>query len=202
MKKILKKLIVPIFFSTLLAILLSVFPTAEDMQIYDKVIRLHVLANSDSEKDQSLKLKVRDGILSTVESLTAKCQTKEEAEAVLKENADIIKTAAENVLNENGSDLSVEILIGREKYPTREYGSLRLPSGEYCSLRVMLGEAEGKNWWCVLFPPLCTGSAVKVEEELAQVGFTPGQVKVITDSSSPKYKLKFKILEIIGSLFS
>lgn len=157
MKKLLKRLIIPIFISITLAILLSVFPTAEDMQIYDKVIRLHVLANSNSEEDQALKLKVRDGILTTVEALTDSCQTKEEAEAVLRENADIIKAKAEQVLGENGSDASVEILIGQEKYPTREYGSLRLPSGEYCSLRVMLGEAEGKNWWCVLFPPLCTG---------------------------------------------
>ncbi len=201
MKKILKNLLIP-FFALLLLTAAAIFPTAEDMQIYDKVVRLHVIANSDSEYDQSLKLKVRDGILATVEDLTENCRSKEEAERTLCENSGIIKSAAEKVLSDNGSSLTVSIEIGREKYPTREYGKLRLPSGEYCSLRVMLGEAEGKNWWCVLFPPLCTGSAVDPKEELLQVGFTPGQVEIITESESPRYKLKFKILEIFGSIFS
>ncbi len=186
----------------LLLTAMAVFPTASDMEIYGKVIRLHVIANSDSEYDQALKLKVRDGILSTVEELTRGCKTKDEAERVLAENGDVIKEAAYRVLAENGSELSVSVDIGQEKYPTREYGTLRLPSGKYCSVRIKLGEADGKNWWCVLFPPLCLNSSVKQEEELLQVGFTPDQVGIITESSSPKYKIKFKILEIIGSLFS
>ena len=196
-----KKLLIPIIAALLLAAL-AVFPTASDMEIYGKVIRLHVIANSDSEYDQSLKLKVRDGILSTVEELTRGCKTKNEAERVLRENSDSIKDAAYRVLEENDSDLSVDIDIGEEKYPTREYGELRLPSGKYCSVRVKLGNANGKNWWCVLFPPLCLNSSTKQEEELLQVGFTPDQVGIITESSSPKYKIKFKILEILGSLFS
>ncbi len=196
-----KKLLIPII-AVLLLTALTVFPTASDMEIYGKVIRLHVIANSDSEYDQELKLKVRDGILSTVEELTRGCKTKDEAERVLRENSGEISDAAYRVLEENGSDLSVSIDIGQEKYPTREYGTIRLPSGTYCSVRVKLGEADGKNWWCVLFPPLCLNSSTKQEEELLQVGFTPDQVGIITESSSPKYKIKFKILEIIGSLFS
>ncbi len=196
-----KKLLIPLT-ALILLTAMAVFPTASDMEIYGKVIRLHVIANSDSEYDQALKLKVRDGILSTVEELTRGCKTKDEAERVLTENSDVIKEAAYRVLAENGSELSVSVDIGQEKYPTREYGNLRLPSGKYCSVRVKLGEADGKNWWCVLFPPLCLNSSVKQEEELLQVGFTPDQVGIITESSSPKYKIKFKILEIIGSLFS
>ncbi len=196
-----KKLLIPLIAALLLTVI-ALFPTATDMEIYDKVIRLHVIANSDSEYDQALKLKVRDGILSTVEEVTRGCKSKDEAEKVLAENSDAIKDAAYEVLAENGSDLTVNIDIGQEKYPTREYGSVKLPAGKYCSVRVMLGEAEGKNWWCVLFPPLCTASATEPEEELLQVGFTPGQVEIITESSSPRYKIKFKILEIIGKLFS
>lgn len=196
-----KKLLIPII-AVLLLTALTVFPTASDMEIYDKVIRLHVIANSNSEYDQELKLKVRDGILSTVEELTRDCKTKDEAEKVLTENSGEIKDAAYRVLEENGSDLSVSIEIGKEKYPTRDYGDLRLPSGTYCSVRVKLGDADGKNWWCVLFPPLCLNSSVKSEDALLQVGFTPDQVGIITESSSPKYKIKFKLLEIIGSLFS
>jgi stage II sporulation protein R len=196
-----KKLLIPLTALILIAAL-AVFPTASDMQIYEKVIRLHVIANSDSAEDQALKLKVRDGILSTVEELTRGCKTKEEADRVLSGNSDAIKEAALRVLKENGSDLSVGVVIGQEKYPTREYGEIRLPSGKYCSVRVKIGEAGGKNWWCVLFPPLCLNSSTKQKEELLQVGFTPDQVGIITESSSPKYKVKFKILEIIGNLFS
>ncbi len=196
-----KKLLIPMI-AVLLITALAIIPTASDMEIYDKVIRLHVIANSDSEADQALKLKVRDGILETVEELTQNCKNKEEAEQVLRENSDAILESANRVLHENGSNLSASIEIGQEKYPTREYENLRLPSGKYCSVRVKLGDADGKNWWCVLFPPLCTSSAVEQKEELLQVGFTPDQVGIITESSSPKYKIKFKILEIIGSLFS
>ncbi len=196
-----KKLLIPII-AVLLLTALTVFPTASDMEIYGKVVRLHVIANSDSDEDQALKLKVRDGVLATVEELTRGCKSKAEAERVLTENSDAIKEAACRVLNENGSSYSVSIEIGEEKYPTRDYGSIKLPAGKYCSVRVKIGEADGKNWWCVLFPPLCTASATEQKEELLQVGFTPDQVGIITESSSPKYKVKFKILEIIGKLFS
>ena len=185
-----------------LVLLLTALPIKSDAEIYDKVIRLHVLANSDSEEDQALKLKVRDSLLVVAATLTEGCESREEAEAILKENAEILRQDAEATLSENGSELPVRVEIGRESYPTREYEGLRLPAGEYCSLRVMIGEAEGQNWWCVLFPPLCLGTSVKVEEEMVSVGFTPGQVKVLTDSDTPKYRLRFKILEILGSLFS
>lgn len=202
MKKILIKLIIPVSSLLLAAFLISAIPTESDFEIYGKVVRLHVLANSNSESDQALKLKVRDELLLYVEELTSGCKSREEAEAILKSNLDEIKTEAEKALIKNGSTLSASVSIGKEKYPSREYDGVRLPAGEYCSLRVMLGEAEGKNWWCVLFPSLCRGGATTVEEKLVDVGFTPGQVQIITDSDSPRYKLKFKILEIIGSWFS
>ena len=114
--------------------------------------------------------------------------------------SEIVKQA-EKTLRDNGSDYHVSALIGKENYPTREYGDIRLPAGNYSSLRVMIGKAEGKNWWCVLFPPLCTGTA-KPDDTLVAAGFTPGEVRILTDSESPEYTLKFRILEIFGSLFS
>lgn len=202
MKQQIKKLWIPMGILLTLVLLLTALPVKTDAEIYDKVIRLHVLANSDSEEDQALKLKVRDSLLVVAATLTEGCERREEAEAILKENAEILRQDAEATLSGNGSELPVRVEIGRESYPTREYEGLRLPAGEYCSLRVMIGEAEGQNWWCVLFPPLCLGTSVKVEEEMVSVGFTPGQVKVLTDSDTPKYRLRFKILEILGSLFS
>ncbi len=202
MKKLFKILLTPIITLMAALALISVVPTPSDLEIYDKVVRLHVLANSDSEEDQALKLKVRDGILDTVSRITEDCQNKDDAERELRENIDAITSAAEKTLRENGSMAEVTVEIGREKYPTREYEDMRLPAGTYCSVKVNIGKAEGRNWWCVLFPPLCTGTAVRVEEEMVEAGFTPDQVKIITDSKSPKYRLKFKLLEIIGSIFS
>ena len=196
-----KKLLIPLICLLILGAI-SVFPRSTDYELYDKIIRLHVLANSNSKEDQELKLKVRDGMLDTVASLTEGCTSKSEAEAVLKASTELLKENAEATLRENGSSYSVTVTVGQEKYPEREYEGLRLPSGEYCSLRVMIGEAEGRNWWCVLFPPLCVGSASSVKEELVSVGFTPDQIRVLTDTDSPKYRIRFKILDIIGSIFS
>ena len=195
-----KKLLIPIAAIILIAVCL--FPTGEDMKIYDSLIRLHVIADSDSPRDQELKLKVRDALLSEVAALTENCGSRDEAEALLRDNAEYFEEISERTLRENGSDDSVTVSVGWEKYPERSYEGLRLPSGEYCSMRVMIGEAEGKNWWCVLFPPLCVGSATEVEEKLVSVGFTPDQVKVLTDTGSPKYRIRFKILDVLGSIFS
>ena len=196
-----KKLLVPLICILILGAI-SVMPRSSDYSLYDKIIRLHVLANSDSESDQALKLKVRDGMLDTVAQLLEECKSKDEAEAVLRESIGVLRENAEQTLKENGSSYTVTVSVGQEKYPEREYEGLRLPSGEYCSLRVMIGEAEGKNWWCVLFPPLCVGAASGVKEELISVGFTPDQIRVLTDTESPKYRIRFKILDIIGSIFS
>ena len=178
-----------------------ILPVNGEREIYDKVIRLHVIANSDSERDQALKLKVRDAILKKVSAYTEGCADRNEAEAEIAAHTDEIKTEAEKTLRENGCELAVTVKLGTENYPTREYGDVRLPAGDYCSLRVMIGEAEGQNWWCVLFPPLCTGAA-SASEELISAGFTPDEVRILTDSDSPEYILKFRILEILESLFS
>ncbi len=181
---------------------LVLLPVRQDAEIYDKVIRLHVLAHSDSEEDQALKLTVRDALLTEVAALTESCEDREEAEAVLAQKTDALRQIAEEALREQGCDRPVSVVIGRETYPTRAYEGLRLPAGTYCSLQVKIGEAEGRNWWCVLFPPLCVGSASQTKEEMVSAGFTPGQVKVLTDAESPRYVLRFKLLEVLGSLFS
>lgn len=202
MKKRRKSVLRPLLLLFLVIALLDILPVHGEAEVYDKIIRLHVIANSDTEEDQALKLKVRDELLTVVAALTEDCRDKAEAEKILKDSTDLLLSEARRVLVENGSAQSVAVEIGQESYPTREYEGVRLPAGEYCSLRVMLGEAEGQNWWCVLFPPLCVGSATKVEEEMISVGFTPGQVKVLTDTDSPKYVLRFKFLEVLGKLFS
>ena len=201
MKHFSKKAGILFLLTALLAAFLYALPLHGEGEIYQKVLRLHVIANSDSEEDQALKLKVRDTVLSLVAECTSELKTREEAESAVSSRLEELRAAAEETLRENGCPLPVSVSLGREAYPTREYEDLRLPAGIYSSLRVKIGEAEGKNWWCVLFPPLCTGTAT-AREELVQAGFTPGQVRVLTDSESPEYVLRFKILEFFGSLFS
>ena len=176
-----------------------VLPINGEEEIYDKVIRLHILANSDSDEDQRVKLLVRDSLLEYVSCLIADAEDIEAAKAIISEHIGDIETVAENVLINEGFGDSASAEIGYEVYPERGYDGLKLPAGEYCSLRVSIGRAEGHNWWCVLFPPLCL-SASKPKDVLVQAGFTENQVRILTDSDNPKYVLRFKFLEVLQSL--
>ena len=182
----------------LLVAALLILPIHGEAAVYDSVIRLHVLANSDSEADQTLKLLVRDAVLGEAQMLLEGTKTREEAEAVLAQNLGGIEHAATACLRQNGSEDRVSVTLGEEEYPTRVYENLAFPSGEYLSLRVCIGQARGQNWWCVLFPPLCLSAATtkaEAEEVFLSAGLSEQQYRIITDSESTKYKLRFKILE-------
>ncbi len=163
------------------------------------MVRLHVIANSDSEEDQALKLKVRDAVLAEAENISA--DNMEEACERIEAARDSLAKAAEKVIKEEGYGYRVEIELGEEKYPEREYEDFTLPAGKYTSLRVKIGEAEGKNWWCVLFPPLCTKSAEEREEAFISTGFSGEQYEAITKPEKKSYKIKFKLLEILMDIF-
>ena len=195
---IMKKLIAGLAALLIIAALVPLLPTAEDAEIYNKTVRLHVIANSDSAEDQALKLKVRDAILTQIAPLLEGTDNKEDAESILKDNIDFIQQTAQQTVYDEGFDNSVHIDFDREYYPRREYEAVTLPAGHYLSMQVKIGENKGKNWWCVLFPMLCTTSA-KPEDELTQAGFTLNQIRLITDSDSARYKIKFKFLEIFDS---
>ncbi len=188
-------------FVFVLAVLTPLLPLEGEAQIYDEAIRLHVLANSDSDEDQALKLAVRDAVLEDVSLILENCNTRYEAEQAVRSSEDIIKESAQKIIKDNGYNYKVNITFANEYYPTKEYEGVSMPAGTYLSLKVMIGQAEGQNWWCVLYPPLCTGSA-SPEDTLSEAGFTPSQIRILTEGESPKYKLKFKFLEILESLFS
>ena len=188
--------------AAMLLLVIGLLPVHGEEEIYNKVVRLHVLANSDSEEDQAVKLAVRDAILDVTVPLLQGCKTKEEAVALLEENRILLTETAQTVLREEGFDDAVSIEMGLEEYPTRTYDSLCFPAGEYVSMRVSLGEGEGQNWWCCLFPPLCLGAATvnekTAEDACISVGFTPTQYKIITESDKPVDRARFKILELFG----
>ena len=180
------------------ALVLSVIPCFGESEIYNNTLRLHVIAESDSTEDQSLKLGVRDTVLATVSEKLESCTSFDDAYAAVASMTGIIELAAEDYLRENGSSCSVKVELGREDYPRRDYGDTSLPAGEYTSLRVVIGEGEGKNWWCVLFPSVCMGFA-KDMDEYAAVGFTPREYKVITGESGG-WKIRFRLLEILSDV--
>lgn len=169
-----------------------VLPGAES-RVYDSFIRLHILANSDSAADQALKLKVRDAILAAEVFGTAKDIAAAESEslAAAKTAVDI----ANSVLKEAGVTYKASLVYGKERYPTRQYGDIVLPAGTYKSLRIVLGDGDGQNWWCVLFPPLCVGGAKK--DTLSASGMESGALRVF-ETGNTRYRFKFKLLEMFS----
>lgn len=190
--------------AVLLVAALSILPVHGEAGLYDNVIRLHVLANSDSTADQALKLRVRDAVLEESRLVLQGASTREEAEARLSAALPQIKAAAEAAVAAAGVRAPVSVTLTPERYPTREYESLAFPAGEYLSLRVMLGEAEGANWWCVLFPPLCLSAATdekSAETACLSAGLSEEQYRLIADAdTNAKYKLRFKLLEVIEGI--
>ena len=166
----------------------------------DKVVRLHVLANSDSEADQSLKLTVRDAVLAETEVLLEGVENRDTAAQVLRAQLPQLRRTAERTKAEQGSHYPVEVRLETAEFPTKTYDGFALPAGEYLALRVLIGEAAGQNWWCVVFPPLCSAAASEVGETAVAAGMSGEQVRLITEEEG--YVLKFKCVELWQQLRS
>ena len=198
-----KKLLSCIICILLSTLLISALPVDGEEKLYDNVIRLHIIANSNSDEDQELKLKIRDEILMRYSERLASVQSIERAEEEVLCLLEDIRETARKVCEREGYDYAIEIDLGTEYYPTREYGELHFPAGNYTSLRVIVGEGEGKNWWCVLFPPLCVSTAYGdtiYADDSVPVGLTPEQYRIISKSDDVKYVVKFKVLELLEGL--
>lgn len=180
-------------------VLNSIIPTKQEADIYNSTIRLHVIANSDSEQDQNVKLKVKDEILKRMEDYEA--STKEQALDIIERDKENLAKIAKECLKNEGFDYPVSIEIGNESYPSKDYEGFSLPAGNYTSLRVIIGNGEGQNWWCVLYPPLCSSVAIEYDKEASiEAGLSKDQYNLITGASS-EYKVKFKLLELASQAF-
>lgn len=186
-------------YGLVLCFLWVILPVSADSEIYSRVIRLHVLADSDKEEAQEVKLAVRDALLSYGEELFSDCQSREEAVALLGRERKAMESYVNQLLEQWGLSYRAQVSLSEEHYGTREYGGFRLPAGEYLSLRVILGRGEGKNWWCVMFPPVCL-SCARPEDELLAGGVGEDSAKVFTVDAG-RYRFRFRILEFFGSLF-
>lgn len=166
--------------------------------ISDKLIRLHVIANSDSDEDQTLKLLVRDEVLSYVSILTKNCSDIDEAREMISANLIKLEEIAQAVIVSKGFSYAATAELSEVYFPTKVYDSFSLPAGKYEALRIKLGEASGKNWWCVLFPPVCI-SAAEAESEFKNAGLSDKEINFVM-SDKVKYRFKFKIVEIIENI--
>ncbi len=189
---------VAIFLSLYYAFSFTLFASACG-NLRSEVVRLHILANSDSRSDQQLKLKVRDALLRKNTMLLSDSVTRENAEEYFEMSNDVLLREAERVVRENGFTYKVTISLEEEYFETRQYGELTFPAGEYLSLKVIIGEGKGKNWWCVMFPPLCVGVAEDVTNDKDKTAeyLSPNEREIISDG---KYIFKFKIVEAYEQL--
>lgn len=172
--------------------------------IADEVIRLHVLANSDEDYDQQLKIKVKDGIVKMLENELHNSMSKDETRIILLQNLDKIEDKAKEIIEENGYNYNVSAKITFDDFPTKQYGDVVLPAGEYEALKVEIGEAKGKNWWCVMFPPLCFVDASvkevpKEDKDILKSVLTDTEYDIVTKADNENdipIKIKFKIVEM------
>ena len=188
-----------------LTALAAVFPTAEESEIYDDVIRLHVVAASDGDFDTAVKILVRDAVLDEISSIYAEnpvsgesaSERCENADALLLRSIDRIEAAAKDEARAfNISDVAVSLTCDR--FPEKTYGDITLPSGYYRSVTVKIGEALGHNWWCVVYPGICLSPASPAVT-LRKTGFTNDQIGILQGGNG--YVIKFKLLELINGLF-
>ena len=195
-----KSLIKNCFTLLIITMLIGALPTEAEGEIYEDTLRLHILANSDSKDDQALKIRVRDYILteygSRLRSGGSIDEAKEEISVILPEiEANVCEKIAEW-----GYKYTVRATLSEEWYETREYEDFTLPAGYYCSLRVIIGNGEGKNWWCVMYPPLCMEMACEdAPWDDGVINYTKEEFSLIT---SGKYNIKFKILEEVSRVFA
>ena len=181
-------------------LLMTALPTDAEAKIYEDTVRLHILANSDSGDDQALKLAVRDKILEEYSMVLRAFGTKNEAERKISSLLPQIKKTAEEIIKEKGYSYSVSVSLTEEWYETRDYEGFSLPCGIYTSLRVIIGEGAGKNWWCVMYPPLCTELASEsAPADDGLIDYSGEEIKLI---SGGKYQIKFKILEELSRCFA
>jgi stage II sporulation protein R len=176
---------------------------AVSYDISNSVFRLHVLANSDSKEDQNLKYLVRDSLLDYMNNLCEGITSKEDAIALVNEHKQEFENLALEVIHEHGYEYPVKINIGNFNFPTKTYGDISLPAGMYDALRVEIGNADGKNWWCVMFPSLCfidisSGFVDNTSKELLENNLSHESYNIVSNTSNAGIKFKFKLLELFA----
>ena len=193
-RKILRMVELALLLGAAVFLLSGIWALNTQRDLADRVVRLHVLANSDTEEDQALKLLVRDAVLERATALLERTESRAEAETLLRESLPELETIGEETVRANGYSYDVAAELEDTSFPTKDYDGFSLPAGEYLALRILIGAGAGQNWWCVVFPPLCTAASADVPETALAAGLTEDQVSLMTEEDSG-YVLKFKAVE-------
>ena len=189
------KILKAISAAVILSVIMSLFSFNSKCEaLSGDIFRLHILANSDSERDQELKLRVRDRILKSTEYLYKNCESKADTISVTQQELHSLEKIAEDELKQNGCDYEVSAEITNMYFNVREYGRYTVPSGYYDALRLTIGEGKGHNWWCVMYPSFCMGECTAPDDS----GLSDTEIDLISDTE--KYKVKFKIFEVYQDL--
>ncbi|MGL5315419.1 MAG: stage II sporulation protein R [Peptostreptococcaceae bacterium] len=175
----------------------------------EKLIRFHVIANSDSDEDQNLKLKVRDAVIEYLQPKLMNSSSIEESEEIIKKEYANLEKISKNIIEKNGYNYDVRVGIEYSNFPTKQYSNVVLPAGEYKALKIVIGSGQGKNWWCVMFPPLCfvdeeKGIIDKETDERLREVLTEEEYEMITQKDEDevsRVKVKFKIVEVLQNVF-
>lgn len=168
-------------------------------KIKDEIIRFHVIANSDSEKDQKLKLEIRDEVIKYLEPKLAQSKSINQSRKIIKENDKKVKEIAKNVVKDKGYNYKIDSQLSKENFPEKVYGNITLPQGEYEAYRILIGDSVGQNWWCVMFPPLCFVDVTK--GEVAYNETEKRMDEIVQKEEKENYNLKFKFIEVLKDVF-
>lgn len=180
------------------------YASSVSSDIADNVFRLHIVANSDTDEDQNLKLIVRDNILNYMKEIASSVSSKEEAVEIITSHLDDFYNIAIDTIRNAGYDYDVNLSVGQFDFPTKEYGDISLPAGIYDALRIEIGEAQGHNWWCVMFPTLCfvdvsSGSLDEGSKGVLEDNLSDEEFSLISDDSAD-VKFKFKVVEFFENI--
>ena len=183
-------------------------------KIKDEIIRFHVIANSDSEKDQKLKLEIRDEVIKYLEPKLAQSKSINQSRKIIKENDKKVKEIAKNVVKDKGYNYKIDSQLSKENFPEKVYGNITLPQGEYEAYRILIGDSVGQNWWCVIFPPLCFVDVTKGEVAYNETEKRMNEVldseeldnnkekkEISNNKDKEDYNIKFKFLEVLKEAF-
>lgn len=204
-----RKLAIALLFGLVVSMFAMAYADETQSEIASSVVRLHIVANSDSDGDQAVKLEVRDAIIAEFSDCLQTAQSPAQAEQIMQDNLSRIEAVANRVLKENGYSYQAQASIGETHFPVKHYENITLPPGNYRALRIVLGNGAGQNWWCVMYPPLCfsgsvEGSASQESQAMLKSSLGEENYTLITDGADESGELpvqfKFKILEIFDFL--
>ncbi|EDS78267.1 stage II sporulation protein R [Clostridium massiliodielmoense] len=208
MKKVLAVMISLIILTGSVLVVSYIKADASQKSIANKLIRFHVIANSDSTEDQALKLKVRDNVLKYISPKLKKSKSIDQSREIIKENNAVINKIAKQTVEENGYTYTVKSKLSHENFPVKTYGNITLPQGNYEAYRIIIGNGQGHNWWCVMFPPLCFTDItkgdveVKKTDDMMKKTLSKEEYELVNDDMDEnKVVFKFKIAEKIREAY-